>query len=78
MGCQRAIARQIQVHEADYVLALKGNQETLHDEVRLFLETEAGQVRHRRDPGGLRERGCRTWAIETRRLHRAMPIIESL
>jgi predicted transposase YbfD/YdcC len=30
MGTQRAIAEQIIVGEADYVLALKGNQETLH------------------------------------------------
>jgi predicted transposase YbfD/YdcC len=26
MGCQKAIAKQIQDQEADYVLALKGNQ----------------------------------------------------
>jgi predicted transposase YbfD/YdcC len=38
MGCQRAIARQIIDQEGDYVLALKGNQGTLHDDVRLFLD----------------------------------------
>jgi predicted transposase YbfD/YdcC len=43
MGCQRAIAQQIQDQGADYVLALKGNQETLNDEVRLFLETEVAK-----------------------------------
>lgn len=37
MGCQRAIARQIVEAGGDYVLALKGNQGTLHDDVRLFL-----------------------------------------
>lgn len=33
MGTQTAIAEQIVAGEADYVLALKGNQETLHDAV---------------------------------------------
>jgi predicted transposase YbfD/YdcC len=36
MGCQRAIAQQIIDQKADYVLALKGNQTALHDDVRLF------------------------------------------
>jgi predicted transposase YbfD/YdcC len=40
MGCQTAIADQIQAQEADYVLALKGNQGTLNEDVRLFLEME--------------------------------------
>jgi predicted transposase YbfD/YdcC len=33
MGTRKAIAAQIIDREADYVLALKGNQETLHQEV---------------------------------------------
>jgi predicted transposase YbfD/YdcC len=37
MGCQRAIAQQIIDQKADYVLALKGNQSALHDDVRLFV-----------------------------------------
>jgi predicted transposase YbfD/YdcC len=36
MGCQRAIAQKIIDKKADYVLALKGNQGTLHDDVELF------------------------------------------
>jgi len=40
MGCQKEIAKKIREKEADYVLALKGNQWTLNEEVRLFLETE--------------------------------------
>lgn len=36
MGCQRDIAEQILQQKADYVLALKGNQGTLHEDVRLF------------------------------------------
>jgi predicted transposase YbfD/YdcC len=38
MSCQRAICAQIVEQGGDYVIALKGNQGTLHDNVRLFLE----------------------------------------
>lgn len=38
MGCQKKIARRIVDQGADYVLALKGNQGTLHDDVALFFE----------------------------------------
>jgi predicted transposase YbfD/YdcC len=38
MGCQKQIASEIVAANADYVLALKGNQSTLHDEVRSFME----------------------------------------
>jgi len=37
MGCQRAIAQKIIDKKADYVLALKGNQETLQEDVALFV-----------------------------------------
>jgi hypothetical protein len=37
MGCQKKIAREIIESDADYVLALKGNQETVHEEVKAFL-----------------------------------------
>lgn len=43
MGCQTAIANKIVAKEADYVLALKGNQSTLHDDVRTFLDAEAAK-----------------------------------
>lgn len=43
MGCQRNIAQKIQDKGADYILALKGNQGILNDDVRLFLETEAAK-----------------------------------
>lgn len=36
MGCQRDIARKVIAKKADYVLALKGNQGTLRDDVELF------------------------------------------
>jgi predicted transposase YbfD/YdcC len=37
MGCQRAIAAKILDKKADYVLALKGNQMSLYDDVALFV-----------------------------------------
>jgi predicted transposase YbfD/YdcC len=37
MGCQRDIAQKIVAKDADYVLALKGNQGTLRDDVALFV-----------------------------------------
>ncbi len=44
MGGQRAIAQQILDQDGDYVLALKGNQGTLHQEViDSFWEAEASQ-----------------------------------
>ena len=43
MGCQRSIAKKIRDKGADDVLALKGNQGTLNDEVRLFLESEVAK-----------------------------------
>lgn len=39
MGTQKAIAQQIIEQGGDYILALKGNQGTLNEDVRLFLET---------------------------------------
>jgi predicted transposase YbfD/YdcC len=36
IGCQRGIAGKIVDQKADYVLALKGNQGTLHEDVQLF------------------------------------------
>jgi len=37
MGCQKAIAEQIQEQEADYVLALKGNHGNLHQEIKDYF-----------------------------------------
>src|SRR5271168_504744 len=41
LNCQRAIAQQIIDQGGDYALALKGNQNTLHDDVSLFLDDPA-------------------------------------
>lgn len=42
MGCQRQIADKIVDKGGDYVLALKGNQGALHEDVRLFFDDSAG------------------------------------
>ena len=44
MHCQRQQSQQVLEQRTDYVLALKGNQESLHDDVRLFLEDPATPV----------------------------------
>jgi predicted transposase YbfD/YdcC len=41
MGCQKAIAAQIVEGKADFVLALKGNQETLHQAVIDYIDAQA-------------------------------------
>jgi predicted transposase YbfD/YdcC len=46
MGCQREIAAKIIEKEADYVLALKGNQGTLREDVELFF-TEQKACKYR-------------------------------
>ena len=38
LNCQRAIAQQILDQEGDYAFALKGNQGTLHDDVKLYFD----------------------------------------
>ena len=38
MGCQKNIAKEIKEADAEYVLALKGNQGTVHQEVQSYLD----------------------------------------
>ena len=40
-GCQRKIVRKIRKRGADYVISLKGNQSTMHDEIRRFMQDPA-------------------------------------
>jgi len=40
MGTQRDIVKKIRRKKADYVLALKGNQGTMHDDVSLYFEDQ--------------------------------------
>jgi predicted transposase YbfD/YdcC len=47
MGCQREIAQQILDKKADYILALKGNQGSLREDVELFAaEQKANGFQH--------------------------------
>jgi len=48
MGCQTAIAEKIIDQGGDYVLALKGNQGTLSQDVELFLNAEAAKKKRQR------------------------------
>jgi predicted transposase YbfD/YdcC len=51
MGCQKKIAREIIEADADYVLALKGNQEKVHDEVKSFLDATLDEKNRKRPKG---------------------------
>jgi predicted transposase YbfD/YdcC len=51
MGCQKKIAKEIIEADADYVLALKGNQETVHEEVKSFLDATITETQASRAPG---------------------------
>lgn len=55
MGCQKAIAAQLDAAGADYVLALKGNQEKIHADVQ-----QAFLAALERDFAGVTHRQCRT------------------
>jgi predicted transposase YbfD/YdcC len=55
-GCQKAIAEQIVAKEGDYVLALKGNQPTLHKQVLEYFERQQEAARPAR--GVRHERQC--------------------
>jgi predicted transposase YbfD/YdcC len=51
MGCQKKIAQEIVEADADYVLALKGNQEKVHEEVKSFLDTSLEEKQRARPKG---------------------------
>jgi len=58
MGCQKKIAKQIIDSGADYVLALKGNHETVHEEVKTYLDDtirqqDADRAAHRNETSEL-------------------------
>ena len=54
MGCQKKIAKQIIDCGADYVLALKGNHETVHEEIKTYLDDAIG--RQQAEDGSVRQR----------------------
>ncbi|MGH7442273.1 MAG: ISAs1 family transposase [bacterium] len=53
MGCQKKIAKEIIEADADYVLALKGNQERVHEEVKSFLDTTLEEKQKKRPKGAV-------------------------
>src|SRR5512135_3223679 len=53
MGCQKKIAREIIEADAEYVLALKGNQETVHAEVKSFLDATLEEKQRQRPKGAV-------------------------
>jgi predicted transposase YbfD/YdcC len=77
MGTQKAIAEQIVASGADYVLALKGNQETLHqaviDHLDQHLDNDFADAQARRH--GTTEKG-HGWQESRSYLH--MPVPETL
>jgi predicted transposase YbfD/YdcC len=77
MGCQRAIAEQIVSQKGDYILALKGNQGNLHDEVIHWFE----QAQEKRFAGmdyDLHETQEFSHGRQERRRHWILTEIESL
>ena len=82
MGCQKKIAREIVESDADYVLALKGNQETVHEEVKTFLDATLKEVQTPRPRGAKLSRAAANLAtcqtvekdhgrLETRRYYQS-------
>jgi predicted transposase YbfD/YdcC len=66
MGCQKKIAKEIVEADADYVLALKGNQETVHEEVKSFLDATLVERQSPRLPGAKLSQAAATLAsLET-------------
>lgn len=63
MGCQKEIAEKIIMKEADYLLAVKGNQETLHNEIIAAFEKHQNSYKSKKrdkDHGREEERTCYT------------------
>ncbi len=72
MGCQKDIVTRVIDKKGDYVLCLKGNQESLHDEVKFFFDecraADYENVEYRyfetleKDHGRIETRRC--WVVE--------------
>jgi predicted transposase YbfD/YdcC len=66
MGTQKQIAKEIREADADYVMALKGNHEVVHDEVKSFLDTTVTEAATKRPAGVQPSRAAATLAkLET-------------
>ncbi len=49
MGCQHEIGKQIVEQGGDYIFSLKGNQGSLHEDVKLFLTDKTEQLMYQED-----------------------------
>ena len=66
MGCQKKITKEIIESDADYVLALKGHQETVHEEVKSFLDATLVEQQPPRPKGAeLSKQAARLASLET-------------
>ena len=63
MGCQKKIAKAIIEADADYVLALKGNHETVHEEVKTFLDDAVAETSKPRPAGAKLAQAAATLAV---------------
>lgn len=63
MGCQKKIAKEIVESDADYVLALKGNQETVHAEIKAFLDQTLEEKTAPRPKGAKLSKAAETLAL---------------
>jgi predicted transposase YbfD/YdcC len=66
MGCHKKMAQEIVEADADYVLALKGNQETVPEEVKSFLDATIAEQQAPRPAGVKPSKAAATLAsVET-------------
>jgi predicted transposase YbfD/YdcC len=63
MGTQKQIAREIREADADYVMALKANHQTVHDEVKTFLDATVAAAAATRPAGAKPARATATLAL---------------
>jgi predicted transposase YbfD/YdcC len=82
LNCQKNIAKEIKEADADYVLALKGNHETAHEEIQTFLDVALAETLATKPPGAKLSAGAATLAacetvdkghgrVETRRYYQS-------
>jgi len=82
LNCQKNIAKEIKEADADYVLALKGNHETAHEELQTFLDAALEETFAAKPPGAKLSAGAATLAacetgdkghgrVETRRYYQS-------
>ncbi len=82
LNCQKNIAKEIKEADADYVLALKGNHETAHEEIHTFLDAALEETLAAKPPAAKLSAGAATLAawetvdkghgrVETRRYYQS-------